>query len=102
MTAAVSQPSTVSGRQVLRGRIARLLRRPVLKAAGAALVVAGAVILVRSQGWLQPVELLAYDNLRVAWAGTMTGDRVLLVRATENDITAGDAKEGRRWGWPLR
>src|SRR5262249_37488470 len=92
---ALSQPPLPAGRQVLGARIAKLLRNPVLKAAGAALVVAGTVILVRSQGWLQPVELLAYDTLRVAWVGQMTGDRVLLVGATENDITAGDAIEGR-------
>ena len=45
---------------------------------------------------------MAYDALRVAWAGPLTSDRVVLVGATESDITSSDAKEGRRWGWPVR
>ena len=64
---------------------------------GAALV-AAAVILLRSGGWLQPAELLVYDALRVAWAGRGSSERVLLIGATEEDITADG---GTRWPWPL-
>jgi adenylate cyclase len=96
-----SRPSE-SYRRRLRGHLGRLLRNNVLRAVVGAHLVAAAIILVRAEGWLQPSELLAYDVLRVAWAGPLTADRVVLVGATEGDITAGDAKSGRRWGWPLR
>src|SRR5260370_38052458 len=86
----------------LRGRFGRLLRNNVLRAIVGAHIIAAATILVRGQGWLQPLELATYDVLRVGWAGTTTSDRVVLVGATEDDITIGDAKAGRRWGWALR
>src|SRR5579863_10105795 len=81
----------------LRGRVGRLLRNTVLRAIIGAQIVAAATILIRTQGLLQPLELSAYDTLRVAWAGTKMSDRVVLVGATEADITEGDAKTGRRW-----
>jgi adenylate cyclase len=56
-------------------------------------LVAAVVILMRGLGWLQPVELTIYDQLRVAWAGREASPRVVLVGATEADIG--------RWGWPL-
>ena len=103
MTALVKQPSQqLSNWLRLRPRLGRLLRNTVLRAIVGAHIVAAATILVRSEGWLQPVELSTYDALRVAWAGTLASDRVVLVGATEADITAGDATAGRRWGWPLR
>ena len=86
----------------LRGRLGRLLRNNVLRAVVGAHIIAAATFLVRGQGWLQPLELATYDFLRVVSAGAATSDRVLLVGATEDDITTGDAKAGRRWGWPLR
>ena len=103
MTTVPNQPSRrLSYLLQLRGRLGRLLRNNVFRAIVGAHIVAAATILVRSQGWLQPVELPVYDALRVAWAGAPTSDRVVLVGATEDDITTGDAKAGRRWGWPLR
>lgn len=56
-------------------------------------VVAAAIIVVRMAGWLQPLELLVYDQLVVAWSGHRASDRVVLIGATEADIG--------RWGWPL-
>jgi len=103
MTTAATQPSQPLGYWLqLRDRVARLLRNNVLRAVVGAHLVAAATILLRSEGWLQPWELLAYDALRVAWAGPLTSDRIVLVGATEADITSGDALAGRRWGWPLR
>lgn len=89
-------------RPSLRSGGARVLRNPGVKAGVATLVVAAVIILLRGQGWMQPAELLAYDMLRVAWAGHARSDRVVLIGATEKDITAGDAEGNRRWGWPLR
>ncbi len=84
----------VSRARSAKGRIARLLRRPALKALAGAGVVAAIVILARGWGLLQPFELWIYDALRVAWAGDSRGDRILLVGATEADV--------ERWDWPLR
>lgn len=85
-----------------RAATRRLRRNPVVLALFAAHVVAASVILLRAYGWLQPAELLAYDILRVAWAGTATSSRVVLVGATEQDVTAEDSAGDRVWGWPLR
>jgi len=64
-------------------------------------VVAGLIILVRTAGWLQGMELtLLYDQLRVAWAGTQRSDRILLVGLTEQDLEADD-HGNRRWGYPI-
>jgi adenylate cyclase len=84
-----------SGRLRLdRGRLRRLLRSPSLKAlVGAHLLVAG-IVLARSDGWLQPFELLIYDALRVAWAGHEPSTRIFLVGGTEDDVADFD--------WPLR
>jgi len=101
-TVANQQSQTVSYWLQLRGRVGKLLRSRALRVMVGAHIVVAAVIGVRSQGWLQPVELPVYDALLVAWAGTPTSDRVVLVGATEDDIAVGDAKGGRRWGWPLR
>ena len=103
MTTIANQQSQPANYRVqLRGRIGKLLRSRALRVMVGAHIVVAAVIGVRSQGWLQPVELPVYDALLVAWAGTPTSDRVVLVGATEDDIAVGDAKGGRRWGWPLR
>jgi len=103
MTTLVNQPSpAISPWPRLRERALRLWRNTVLRAIVGAQVVVATVIFVRNDGLLQPTELLAYDALRVAWAGTLTKQRVTLIGASEDDITAGDGKGGRRWGWPLR
>ncbi|HYZ31775.1 MAG TPA: CHASE2 domain-containing protein, partial [Crenalkalicoccus sp.] len=52
------------------------------------------VLLLRSAGWLQPLELAAYDQLVAAHAGTAAGGRIVLVTVTEEDIS--------QYGWPLR
>src|SRR5882757_10245725 len=77
-----------------RGRLARLLRSPALKALIGAHLIIAAIILVRSYGWLQPFELLIYDALRVAWASNEPSTRILLVGGTETDVEDFD--------WPLR
>jgi adenylate cyclase len=75
-------------------RLARLHRSGPLRAFLGANLIAVVVILIRAQGWLQPVELVIYDALRVAWAGDEPNSRVLLVGADEHDI--------RHYSWPLR
>ncbi len=85
-----------------RAVTAKILRNRVVKAIFAAQIAAAFVILLRVYGWLQLAELLTYDMLRVASAGSEISERVVLVGATEEDITAGDANGDRRWGWPVR
>jgi adenylate cyclase len=75
-------------------RLARLHRSGPLRAFLGANLIAVVVILTRAQGWLQPVELVIYDALRVAWAGNEPSSRILLVGADEQDI--------RHYNWPLR
>ena len=50
-------------------RLARLQRSEPLRAFLGANLIAVVVIAIRAQSWLQPVELVIYDALRVAWAG---------------------------------
>src|SRR5215469_7140920 len=76
------------------GRLARLHRSGPLRAFLGANLIAVVVILIRSQGWLQPVELVIYDALRVAWAGNQPSSRILLIGASEPDIG--------HYSWPLR
>ena len=57
-------------------------------------LIAVVVILIGVQGWLQPVELVINDALRVAWAGDEPNSRILLVGASEQDI--------QHYSWPLR
>ena len=79
-----------------RDRLARLQRSGPLRALLGAQLIAVLVILIRAQGWLQPLELVVYDTLRVAWAGHEISNRILLVSVSESDI-------GRmRDNWPLR
>ena len=75
-------------------RLARLHRSAPLRAFLGANLIAVVVILIRAQGWLQPVELVIYDALRVAWAGNQPSSRILLVGASEPDIG--------HYSWPLR
>ncbi|HEV2302017.1 MAG TPA: adenylate/guanylate cyclase domain-containing protein [Stellaceae bacterium] len=94
MTTTVGTPTR--GWPPLRDWLPRLWRRASIKAFLGAQFVAAAIILLRMQGWLQPLELIAYDELRVAWAGHATGKRLLIVAVTENEIN--ELKDG----WPLR
>jgi adenylate cyclase len=103
MTSLANQPGRRIGEWVRsRADIAKLLRNPVVKAIFAAQVVAAVVVALRVYGWLQPLELLTYDMLRVGWAGQAPSHRVMLIGATEKDINAEDRNGDRVWGWPLR
>jgi adenylate cyclase len=77
-----------------RDHILRLLHSDVLRMLIGTHLIVATIILVRSQGWLQPFELPIYDQLRVAWAGSAPDANILLIGQTEEDI--------RRWNWPLR
>src|SRR5579863_1282378 len=94
MTTVASRPSPPDSRWLAARRfIARILRNATLRALIGAQLVAVGVIVVRSYGWLQPLELLAYDTMRAAWAIQMPRDRIVLVGMTETDI--------HRWHYPL-
>ena len=77
-------------------RLARLQRSGPLRALLGAQLIAVLVILIRAQGWLQPLELIVYDTLRVAWTGHEISNRILLVSVSESDI--GQMRDN----WPLR
>jgi adenylate cyclase len=77
-------------------RLARLQRSGPLRALLGANLIAVVVILIRAQGWLQPVELVVYDTLRAAWASQETNSRFLLVSVTESDIRQLQDR------WPVR
>ena len=89
------RPSARSVRNWLpeKHRIAKLLRNSVLRAVLSAQLIAALVVLIRAQGWLQPMELAIYDVLRVAWASPTPANDVVLVGMTESDI--------RRWTYPF-
>src|SRR5437667_2807234 len=87
MTTAASQPSQPASRwPAIHGSIGRILRSATLRALIAGQLIAALLILARSYGWLQPLELMAYDTLLTAWAQPMPRDRVLLIGQTEADI----------------
>jgi len=92
MTAAVSEP--LRRLAPVWDRMARILRGAPLKAVIGAHIIVAAIILVRGHGWLQPFELLVYDGLRVAWAGSAPSNTVLLVGGTEADV--------ENFDWPLK
>jgi adenylate cyclase len=79
-----------------RDRVGRALRSATLKALIGAQIVAAAIILARGYGWLQPLELVVYDTLCVAWSGNETSSRIALVAISENDIVR------LRDKWPLQ
>jgi CHASE2 domain-containing sensor protein len=92
VSSAASEPLSRSLAQP--GRLIHLLHSPVLKALVGANIIVAAIIVARSDGWLQPFELLIYDALRVAWAGHDSSNRLFLVGGTEDDVADFD--------WPLR
>jgi adenylate cyclase len=71
-----------------------LLRRRFVKALMVANLVAFLLLSLRETGWLQSVELSAYDTLVTFFAGSQQSDRVVLVVTTEEDIN--------RFGYPIR
>jgi adenylate cyclase len=86
--------------QVAQGAPARtghwlrvLLRRRFVKALMVANLVTLLVLPLREAGWLQSLELSAYDTLVTFFAGSQQSDRVVLVVTTEADIN--------RFGYPI-
>src|SRR4030095_15250301 len=71
-----------------------LLRRRFVKALMVANLVALLLLPLRETGWLQGLELSAYDTLVTFFAGAPDSDRVGLVVTTEADIN--------RFGYPIR
>ena len=71
-----------------------LLRRRFVKALMVANMVALLLVPLREAGWLQGLELAAYDRLLTLFAGSQESDRVVLVVTTEADIN--------RFGYPIR
>jgi len=71
-----------------------LMRRRFVKALMVANLVALLLLPVREAGWLQGLELSAYDTLVTFFAGSQESDRVVLVVTTEADIN--------RFGYPIR
>jgi len=71
-----------------------LLRRRLVKALIVANLVALMLLSLRETGWLQSLELSAYDTLVTFFAGSQQSDRVVLVVTTEADIN--------RFGYPIR
>jgi adenylate cyclase len=71
-----------------------LLRRRLVKALMVANLVALLLVPLRETGWLQGLELSAYDRLVTFFAGSLESDRVVLVVTTESDIN--------RFGYPIR
>ena len=71
-----------------------LLRRRFVKALMVANLVALLLLPLRETGWLQGLELSAYDTLVTIFAGSQQSDRVVLVVTTEADIN--------RFGYPIR
>jgi adenylate cyclase len=78
----------------VRDSAARLFRSAGFKVLVGVHLAVAAIILVRGDGWLQPFELLVYDALRVAWAGTAPSTTVFLIGATEADV--------ENFDWPLK
>lgn len=74
--------------------LSRLLKSPLLIAAALSAAAFLLTSAIRSAGWLEPLELLAYDHTLRAEAVAQPPDpRVVLVGATDEDLN--------RWGWPL-
>jgi adenylate cyclase len=92
MTAATGEP--LRRLAPVRDRAARVLRSGAFKALVSANLAVAAIILIRNSGGLQPFELLVYDALRVAWAGTAPSGTILLVGATEADV--------ENFDWPMK
>jgi adenylate cyclase len=70
------------------------LRRRFVKALIVANLVALMLLSLRETGWLQSLELSAYDTLISFFAGSQQSDRVVLVVTTEEDIN--------RLSYPIR
>jgi adenylate cyclase len=91
VSATSDQP--IGGWARARRRVVRVLRNPIFCGLVGAQLIAVLVIIIRQSGWLQPLELMIYDALRVAWSAPAPNDRILLIGMTEADI--------ERWSYPL-
>ncbi len=74
--------------------LAALLRRRLVKALMVANLVALALLPAREAGWLQGLELSAYDTLLTWQEAGERSDRVVLVTTTESDIN--------RFSYPIK
>ena len=90
------QATAVAGARAWRPAawLAALLRRRLVKALVVANLVALALLPARETGWLQGLELSAYDTLLTWQEGSEQSDRVVLVTTTEADIN--------RFGYPIK
>jgi len=87
VTAAAGQPAQPQTARLAVGTlVARLWRLGPLRAVLGAILVSVIVIVVRQAGWLQPLELLAYDRLIAVTARPAVNPHLLLVGITETDI----------------
>lgn len=94
MTTVTTETTPAETRHFAVRQIAlKALRNQKLRALIGALMVSAMVILLRYAGWLQPVELLAYDALVVSHSDIVPNKRLMLIGMTEPDI--------HRWGYPL-
>ena len=73
--------------------LSTLLRRRFVKALMVASLVVLMLLPLREAGWLQGLEISAYDSLVTFFAGSQESDRVVLVVTTEADIN--------RFGYPI-
>lgn len=73
--------------------LSTVLRHRFVKALMVAALVVLMLLPLRETGWLQGLELSAYDSLVTFFAGTQESDRVVLVVTTEEDIN--------RFGYPI-
>jgi adenylate cyclase len=78
----------------MRHWLATLVRRRFFRALMVANLVALVLLPLREAGWLQGLELSAYDTLVTFFAGSQESDRVVLVVTNETDIN--------RFGYPIR
>jgi hypothetical protein len=51
---------------IVSNQLRRAMHTAAVKALISAQIIAGVILLIRAAGWLQPLELLVYDELRVA------------------------------------
>ena len=93
MDAAAEQTAKLPSARTARW-LAGLVRRRFVKALIVANVVAFMLLSLRETGWLQSLELSAYDRLIRFFAGSQQSDLVVLVVTTEEDIN--------RFGYPIR
>ncbi len=69
-------------------RLSKNLRKPTFACFFLSMLIVGALLLVRSQGGLQRLELIAYDQfVKGRMKADSTDDRIVLIGMTEDDLT---------------